>query len=357
MKILSVASARPNFVKLASIDHAIRALGHSSVQHVIVHTGQHYDPLFSDVFFEQLDIHVPTHNLGIHGGTRDDVIDRTKTAMVPVLQQEKPDVVLVYGDVNGAVGAARAAAELGIKLAHVEAGLRSFDKTMPEELNRREVDRLAQMLFCTEESGRRHLEQEGITGKIYLVGNTMIDTMVRMLPQLEHATLPDNLPAAFAVATLHRPSNVDDADALRFVLEFLAEVSTKCPIVVPVHHRLRASIDRFGCSDLLPATVTLLEPQPYISFLRLMHDARFLLTDSGGIQEEAVLLRKRCFTLRRNTERPITITVGSNILIDPSLERDRTVVLEFAADPRDVGVDIPPFWDGKAGERIVGLLR
>lgn len=357
MKILSVASARPNFVKLASIDHAVRVVNHPSLQHVIVHTGQHYDPLFSDVFFEQLDIRLPTHNLGIHGGTRDEVIDRTTAAMIPILQTEKPDIVLVYGDVNGAVGAARAAHELGIRLAHVEAGLRSFDHSMPEELNRIEVDRLAQILFCTEDSGLRHLEKEGSMGKAYLVGNTMIDTMLRMLPQVEQAVLPASLPPAFAVATLHRPSNVDDADALRFVLEFIAEVSTKCPIVLPVHHRLRASIDRFSFSNLLPTTVMLLEPQPYISFLRLMHDAQFLLTDSGGIQEEAVLLRKRCFTLRRNTERPVTVTVGSNILIDPSLKHDRNVVMEFAADPRDVGVDIPPFWDGKAGERIVSILR
>jgi len=357
MKFLSVASARPNFVKLASVDHAVRAVNHPSLEHVIVHTGQHYDPLFSDVFFEQLEISMPAHNLGVHGGTRDEVIERTEAAMIPVLEAERPDVVIVYGDVNGAVGAARAAKKLGIRLAHVEAGLRSFDSTMPEELNRVEVDGLSALLFCSEESGVRQLAQEGAAGVVHFVGNTMIDTLLRMLPRVDNAALPPGLPEAYAVATLHRPSNVDDADALKSVLYFVAEVSAKCPVVLPVHHRLRASMDRFNLSDILPKTVLLVEPQPYLPFLRLMRGSQFLLTDSGGIQEEAVLLRKRCFTLRRNTERPVTIAVGSNLLVDPAIARDRAVVLEFADAPGDVGVDIPPFWDGRAGERIVSILR
>ncbi len=357
MKLLSVASARPNFVKLAAVDHAIRRLKDPSVEHRIVHTGQHYDPLFSDVFFSQLDISLPAVNLEVHGGTRDEAIDRTMRAMLPVLEYEKPDVVLVYGDVNGAVGAARACAKLGIRLAHVEAGLRSFDKTMPEELNRIEVDQLADVLFCTEQSGLTHLEHEGAEGERYLVGNTMIDTLLRMLPFVEEADVPPGLPDVYAVATLHRPSNVDDPDALRAVLDFLSEVSKKCPVVLPIHHRLKASLDRFNLSEILPPSILLLPPQPYVPFLRLMRDSVFLLTDSGGIQEEAVLLRKRCFTLRRNTERPVTIEVGSNILIDPAIERDRRAVLEFAEAPGDVGVDIPPFWDGRTGERIVEILR
>ncbi len=357
MKILSVASARPNFVKLAAIDHAVRAANDPTLEHVIVHTGQHYDPLFSDVFFEQLDIRLPAHNLGVHGGTREEAIERTHAAMVPVLEAEKPDVVLVYGDVNGAVGAARAAKQLGIRLAHVEAGLRSFDNTMPEELNRVEVDGVADVLFCSEESGVRHLVQEGAKGAVHFVGNTMIDTLIRMLPRVGDAPLPPGLPESYAVATLHRPSNVDDADALKAVLGFIAEVSAKCPVVLPVHHRLKAALEKSNLEEILPKTVLLVEPQPYVSFLRLMSDARFLLTDSGGIQEEAVLLRKRCFTLRRNTERPATIAVGSNLLVDPALPRDRVAVLEFAEAPGDVGVDIPQLWDGRAGERIVGILR
>ncbi len=357
MKLLSVASARPNFVKLAAIDHACRLPQFSDVEHVIVHTGQHYDPLFSDVFFEQLDIRLPTVNLGIHGGTREEVIDRTTEALVPVLEAERPDVVLAYGDVNGVVAAARAAKKVGIRIAHIEAGLRSFDGTMPEELNRVEVDRMADILFCTEQSGMEHLDGEGISGECFLVGNTMIDTLVRMLPKLRDAVLPPGLPSRFAIATLHRPSNVDDAETLRSVLSFVAEVSAKCPVLLPAHHRLKASLERFNLEEILPPSVLLLEPQPYVSFLRLASDSAFIVTDSGGIQEEAVLLKKRCFTLRRNTERPVTIICGSNVLIDPAMPADRETVLAFAADPVQPNITTPDFWDGKTGERIVAVLR
>lgn len=357
MKILSVASARPNFVKLAAVDHAVRAVGHPSIEHVIVHTGQHYDPLFSDVFFEELDISVPAVNLGVHGGDREETIVKTQRALITVLKDLKPDVVLVYGDVNGAVGAARAAVELGIALAHVEAGLRSFDASMPEELNRVEIDRLAQVLFCTEESAVRHLEQEGVAGESHFVGNTMIDTLLRMMPAIRDLQLPAHMQQPFGVVTLHRPSNVDDPATLKKNLEFLGEVSERCPLVLPAHHRLRAMLDKHGLQRSVPKGLSLIDAQPYMPFLRLVMASAFILTDSGGIQEEAVLLRKRCFTLRRNTERPVTIAVGSNILVDPSVDRDRGAVLAFAEEPGEVGVDIPPLWDGRAGERIVSILR
>lgn len=357
MKLLSVASARPNFVKLAAVDYACTLPSFADVHHVVVHTGQHYDPLFSDVFFEQLQITPPTHNLGIHGGTREEVIDRTAQALIPVLEHERPEAVLVYGDVNGAVGAARAAKRLGIRLAHVEAGLRSFDTTMPEEHNRIEVDASADVLFCSEESGIRHLEQEGAKGEVHFVGNTMIDTLLRMLPVITEQHLPAGIPSQFAIATLHRPSNVDDPIMLAKNLDFLGEVADRCPVVLPVHHRLRAMLDKHGLEKRVPKGLRLIEAQPYMSFLRLVMSSAFILTDSGGIQEEAVLLRKRCFTLRRNTERPVTIAVGSNILVDPVVERDRRAVLEFAQSPGDVGVDIPQFWDGHAGERIVSILK
>lgn len=358
MKILSVASARPNFVKLASIDHAVRALNDPSVEHVIVHTGQHYDPVLSDVFFEQLDIQQPAVNVGVNGGTREEMIERTAAAMRPVLEAEKPDVVLVYGDVNGAVGAARACREQGVRLAHVEAGLRSFDSTMPEELNRIEIDRFADILLCTEESAVTNLREVGATaGEVHLVGNTMIDTLLRMLPRLDDVQLPSGLPSRYAVATIHRPSNVDDADALKAVVDFIGEVSGRCPILLPAHHRLQAALDRYNLSEILPASVLLLPPQPYLPFLKLMQGADFLLTDSGGIQEEAVLLHKRCFTLRRNTERPVTIDCGSNVLIDPSREADRTAVLQCAEQPSAPSISTPPLWDCHAGERIVEIVR
>ncbi len=356
MKLLSVASARPNFVKLAAVDHAVKE--HGGIEHVIVHTGQHYDPLLSDVFFKELDITQPAHNLGIHGGDRMEVIDRTKEALIPVLEKEKPDCVLVYGDVNGALGAAQAANQIGITLAHVEAGLRSGDMDMPEEHNRIAIDEMAHFLFCTEKSGIDHLKEEGISGEPYLVGNTMIDTLIRMTPSIHKAELPKNLPSTFGVVTLHRPSNVDDAGTLRGVIEFLNEVALHLPLVLPVHHRLAHNLDAFDLRRLVSSHITLLDAQPYLSFLRMVQNSACILTDSGGIQEEAVLFKKRCFTLRRNTERPSTIEAGSNTLVDPEEPTDRAMVLEFAKNPQHKAeITTPEFWDGKAGMRIVEFLN
>ena len=357
MKLLSVASARPNFVKLAAVDHAVRS--HGGVDHVIVHTGQHYDPLLSDIFFTQLSISQPAHNLGIHGGDRQEVVERTKEALIPVLTQEKPDCVLVYGDVNGALGAAQAAHELGIKLAHVEAGLRSGDLEMPEENNRIAIDQLADFLFCTEKSGMENLEKEGRPGKAFLVGNTMIDTLIRMGPLIAKQELPAGLPKQFGVITLHRPSNVDDAGTLRSVIEFLNEVASYTDLVLPVHHRLKNSLDKFDLRRLVSPAIHLIDAQGYLPFLKMLRDCSFILTDSGGIQEEAVLMQKRCFTLRRNTERPATLESGSNVLINPAIPGDRAYVLGFAQSTRMSLpiVAIPEFWDGKAGERILEVLK
>ncbi len=355
MKLLSVASARPNFVKLAAIDHACRLGAFSDVEHVIVHTGQHYDPVLSDVFFEELKITQPAHNLGVHGGSREEVIERTYQAILPVLKEEKPDIVLVYGDVNGAVGAARAAKELGMKLAHVEAGLRSGDLEMPEEHNRIEIDKLADVLFCSEKSGVDHLESEKVSGKIYLAGNTMIDTLERMMPEIKKKELgiAAKKYGRFAIATLHRPSNVDNRESLELCMNFLKEIFEHIPVILSAHPRLINALNRFD----IPQPFVLHGPMEYLNFLRHTLESSFILTDSGGIQEEAVLLRKRCFTLRRNTERPVTIEVGSNVLIDPSNEAERATVLAFAEHPVTPAIKTPPLWDGKAGERIVDLLR
>ena len=352
MKIISFASARPNFVKLAAVHHALAAV--PTCEHIIVHTGQHYDPLFSDIFFEQLKIPAPKYNLGIHGGSREDVIRQTELAAAPILKEEHPDAVLVYGDVNGAVGGAGAAAALGITLGHVEAGLRSFDLDMPEEHNRIAIDKLSNLLFCTEQSGLDHITAEGQTGERFLVGNTMIDTLLRMLPSVDDAELPAGLPDRFALATLHRPSNVDTPDMLRANIAFFAEIAANLPIVLPAHHRLKASMERFGIRA--PEGLFLCEPMAYLTFLRCAREAAFLLTDSGGIQEETVLLRKRCFTLRKNTERPVTISCGSNVLIDIEKAADRERVLAEAQNPHDPDVTIPPLWDGHAGERIAKIL-
>lgn len=355
MKVLSSASARPNFVKLAAVHHAFSA--YPDLSHVIVHTGQHYDPLFSDIFFEQLNIALPTHNLGVKGGgTREEVIQATADAFAPVLEAEKPDVVLVYGDVNGAVGAARAAKKAGIRIGHIEAGLRSFDTDMPEELNRIEIDRLSDDLFVSEQSGLTNLRHEGIQGKAHFVGNTMIDTLIRMQPTITESALPFDPPEQYCIATLHRPSNVDSEETLRNVLGFLAMVTRKCPVVFPLHLRTKATIEKFGLEDML-RNMRVIEPLGYTQFLKLLSGSSFILTDSGGIQEEAAFLQKRCFTLRRNTERPSTVKSGSNVLLNPDKEADRHLVLDFAASPSAMNIVVPEKWDGKAGSRILGILH
>ncbi len=356
MKVLSSASARPNFVKLAALHHALRA--HDGIEHVIVHTGQHYDPLFSDIFFSELSIPTPSYNLGIKtSSSREETIRLTAEAMTPVLEKEKPDIVLVYGDVNGALGAARSAHALGLSVCHVEAGLRSGDLSMPEERNRIEIDEIADDLFVTEISGQRHLLTEGVRGHVHFVGNTMIDTLVRMMPSIEKAVLPITLPPAFAVATFHRPSNVDTKEALTALLTFLSEVAEHIPVIFPLHRRTQAMMESFGLRSSLSPNILIVEPLGYIEFLSLVQRSAFILTDSGGIQEEATFLEKRCFTLRRNTERPSTIDSGSNVLIDPEHADERASVIAFAKHPSGVSVTIPPLWDGKAGERIVDVLQ
>lgn len=353
MTILSSTSARPNFVKLAAVHHAL--MKKSGVKHIIVHTGQHYDPLLSDIFFKELHIPEPDENLGIKGSdNRETVIQMTADAMKPVLKLARPDIVLVYGDVNGAVGAARAAADLGIRIGHIEAGLRSFDEAMPEELNRIEIDQLADDLFITEKSAQENIRKEKLKGRVHFVGNTMIDTLIRMRPSIDAVRLPFDLSKRYAVATLHRPSNVDSKEALERNIAFLSEVSEKCSLILPLHRRTQAALAAHGLT--LGASIQSIEPLGYLEFLRLVSPAEFILTDSGGIQEEAAFLQKRCFTLRRNTERPATVVSGSNVLIDPENESDRKKVLDFAAKPSKISVKIPEKWDGRAGERIAEVL-
>lgn len=355
MRIVSVVAARPNFVKLAAVHHDLERHA-PKLEHVIVHTGQHYDPLLFDVFFEQLAIPMPSVNLGIHGEDRGEVIARTEAALIPHLQELRPGVVLVYGDVNGALGAARAAKRNGVCLGHVEAGLRSFDLTMPEERNRIGIDEMADRLFVSEESGMENLANEKVPGEAHLVGNTMIDTLLRMMPLIEREPLPSTLKKPFGVVTLHRPSNVDTPDILANVLRFLGEVAKRCPLVLPAHHRLTLRLKECGLESEVPKGLSLIDPLGYVPFLNLMKHAAFVLTDSGGIQEEAVFLQKKCFTLRRNTERPVTVESGSNTIVDPAVPEDREEVLSFAVDPVTPSITIPPLWDGRAGQRIIEII-
>ena len=364
VRLLSIASARPNFVKLAAVHHAFAAHAPKDWEHIIVHTGQHYDPLLSDVFFKELAIPEPHENLAVKGGvSNEETVAKTKEAMFPILRKHQPNLVLVYGDVSGALGGAEAAHELGIPVAHIEAGLRSFDEAMPEERNRRAIDHIAQLLFVTEQSGMDNLQKEKMAGEIHFVGNTMIDTLVRMSTLIKDQHLPSHLPKKFGVVTLHRPSNVDRREDLKRNIAFLNEVAGIRPLVFPIHPRTR---DRLYQRDegliTTPPIAThhalfLIQPLGYLPFLRLMLEADFILTDSGGMQEEAAFLKKKCFTLRKNTERPSTVETGCNVLIDLQKAGDRVQVLSYAADPKPVQAALPSLWDGRAGERIMGILN
>jgi UDP-N-acetylglucosamine 2-epimerase (non-hydrolysing) len=351
MHILHVVGARPNFMKAAPVLHALRR--RPGVRQTLVHTGQHYDRNLSDVFFSQLEIPVPDVNLGVGSGTHARQTADIMSGFEPVLVERKPDMVLVYGDVNSTLAAALVCSKLLIPVAHVEAGLRSFDRTMPEEINRIVTDRLADVLFTPSEDGDENLLREGVAPeKIHRVGNVMIDSLVRLLPAAMQC--PRNgLPDRFALVTLHRPSNVDDSEILKSILESLLTVNEQLEIVFPVHPRTRTRIAQFGISiDKLH----LLEPIPYIEFLALQRRATVVITDSGGIQEETTYLQVPCLTVRNNTERPITVTIGTNTLVG---QDSRKLAFELSAilEGRAKRGSVPPLWDGQAGDRIADVLQ
>jgi UDP-N-acetylglucosamine 2-epimerase (non-hydrolysing) len=351
MHILHVVGARPNFMKAAPVLHALQ--GRTGVRQTLVHTGQHYDKNLSDVFFSQLEIPAPDFNLGVGSGTHARQTADIMAGFEPVLLERKPDMVLVYGDVNSTVAAALVCAKLLIPVAHVEAGLRSFDRTMPEEVNRIVTDRLADVLFTPSADGDENLLREGVSPKkIHRVGNVMIDSLVRLLPAAIRCPA-NGLPERFALVTLHRPSNVDDAETLKSILESLLSVNEQLDIVFPVHPRTRARIAQFGINI---HKLHLLEPAPYIEFLALQRRAKVVITDSGGIQEETTYLQVPCLTVRSNTERPITVTMGSNILVGQD-SRKLAVELSAILEGRAKRGSVPPLWDGRTGERIADVLQ
>ena len=351
MHILHVVGARPNFMKAAPVLHALRT--RPGMRQTLVHTGQHYDKNLSDVFFSQLEIPPPDVNLGVGSGTHARQTADIMGGFEPVLLERKPDMVLVYGDVNSTVAAALVCAKLLVPVAHVEAGLRSFDRTMPEEVNRIVTDRLADVLFTPSEDGDENLLREGVSPKnIHRVGNVMIDSLVRLLPVALQSSM-NGLPDRFALVTLHRPSNVDDPEALKRILDSLFAASEQLHVVFPVHPRTRARISQFGIST---EKLHLLEPLPYIEFLALQKRATAVITDSGGIQEETTYLQVPCLTLRSNTERPITVTLGTNTLVGQDSER-LAVELSAILEGRAKRGSIPPLWDGRAGERIADVLQ
>lgn len=323
------------------------------VRQILVHTGQHYDQNMSDVFFRELQIPDPDFNLAVGSGTHAAQTGQIMMRFEPVLEEARPDLVLVYGDVNSTIAAALVCSKMGVAVGHVEAGLRSFDRRMPEEINRVLTDQIAGLLFTPSRDGDQNLLREGIPAeRIHFVGNVMIDTLVRLLPQAA-ASLTRELPARYALVTLHRPSNVDDASALQGILATLAEISRDLPIIFPVHPRTRQKIAQLQFEP--SANLQIWEPQSYLQFLGLQQRATVVITDSGGIQEETTFLGVPCLTLRESTERPVTVTLGTNLVLAHDLGRLRQEVSAILQGRRKQG-SIPPLWDGKAAERIAGVI-
>lgn len=368
MKILSVVGARPNFVKIAPLLREMRR--HPEIASSLVHTGQHYDGPMSDQFFRDLEITPPQVNLGVGSGSHAVQTAEVMRRLEPVLQAQHPDLVLVVGDVNSTLAAALTAVKVGIPVAHVEAGLRSGDRSMPEEINRLLTDAIADVLFVTEESGRENLLREGIArDKIAFVGNVMIDALELFRKHWERSTIFNTLGLLarepYAVVTLHRPSNVDDPATLARFLRAFGDLSQRLPVIFPVHPRVRARLTGDGQTvksreSLPPAGgergIFFLDPLGYLDFIALLSQARLALTDSGGVQEETTVLGVPCLTIRDSTERPITVTHGTNRVIGGNPDRVLAEALQTLADP-PVRQERPPLWDGQAARRIVSVLR
>ncbi len=356
LNIVHVVGARPNFMKVAPVMRALS--GKENVTQALVHTGQHYDANMSEVFFRQLGLPEPDVNLGVGSASHAVQTAQIMMRFEQVVLGRRPDLVLVYGDINSTVAAALVCAKLGIRVGHVEAGLRSFDRTMPEEINRLLTDQIADWLFTPSADGNQNLQREGVpAAKIHFVGNVMIDTLVRLLPAAEQRDVLSRfgLPASgYGLATLHRPSNVDDPAMLMKIMETLQAISRDVPLIFPIHPRTRQRLA--DAQYALHATqLQLVDPLGYLDFLALQRHARLVITDSGGIQEETTYLGVPCLTVRENTERPVTVTVGTNILVGQDMSHLKREVHRILDGDHKQG-QLPPFWDGKAGERIAAIL-
>lgn len=360
MKIMTVAGARPNFMKVAPLITAMRA--YPDIVSLLVHTGQHYDDNMSRQFFEDLEL--PKPDLDLEVGSASHAVQTAKIMMAfeEAAIRHRPDLVIVVGDVNSTIACALATVKLHIPVAHVEAGLRSFDRTMPEEINRVLTDALADELFVSERSGVENLLKEGIPeAKIHFVGNVMIDTLLANKAKAERSSILQELdiqPRTYALLTLHRPSNVDDDATLAGIVKALTELRTMLPVIFPIHPRTRKHLESAGFAQTLSAlpNVRLLDPLGYLDFLKLLAEARLVLTDSGGIQEETTILNVPCLTLRENTERPVTVRQGTNTIVgmNPAniLEVSRQVLSSPIKPARQ-----PELWDGQAAQRIIAMLH
>jgi len=361
LRVLNVVGARPNFMKVAPIVEAMKRRA-SAFTPRVVHTGQHYDAQMSDAFFRDLGLPEPDVYLGVGSGSHAAQTAAVMKSFEPVVMEEKPDWVLVVGDVNSTLACALVCSKLLIKVAHVEAGLRSRDRTMPEEINRLLTDQIADLLLTPSRDADENLLAEGIPEhRIRFVGNVMIDSLFSQLKRAEASTVREDLGLTgkdYAALTLHRPSNVDDAVTFKRILAALEEISQRLPIIFPVHPRTRARIAEFGFADLIERVpnLRLIEPLGYLDFLRLYSGARLVLTDSGGIQEETTALGIPCLTLRENTERPITVEMGTNIIVGTETERITRAAFNVLAAPRDKQARIPPLWDGHTADRILDAL-
>jgi UDP-N-acetylglucosamine 2-epimerase (non-hydrolysing) len=359
-KIMCVVGARPNFMKMAPLMAAFRG-GTDPFDTTLVHTGQHYDAGMSDIFFRQLGMPAPDVQLGIGPGTQGAQTGRMMAALETVVNERRPELVVVVGDVNSTLAAALVAAKAGVPVAHVEAGLRSFDRRMPEEINRIVTDALATYLFATEEDGVANLRREGIEDdRIFLVGNVMIDTLRALLPQIRERRMAAEMglaPGGYGVVTLHRPSNVDDEGMLERWVSVLERIGSDLPLVFPAHPRTAARLASAGLDRRLAGSgVKVVEPLPYVEFISLVADSRLVLTDSGGIQEETTVLGVPCLTLRDSTERPVTVRLGTNKLVGVEPEAAIAAAEGVLSGP-PASHSVPPLWDGRAAERIAQILR
>ena len=357
-KIISVVGARPNFMKVAPIHKAFKKY-EDKITHLICHTGQHYDEKMSKVFFEDLELPQPDFYLGVGSGSHAEQTANVMVEFEKILIEEKPDMVLVVGDVNSTIACSLTAKKLHIDVVHVEAGLRSFDMKMPEEVNRILTDRISDYLFVTEKSGIENLKNEGVSDdKVFFVGNVMIDSLIYYQPKVDQSNILKNfnlLPFNFCLVTLHRPSNVDTKESLEKLVRFLNTLSEQRKVVFPIHPRTKNNLSKFNLLEALSNNIVLTDPIGYVDFQALTKNAELVVTDSGGIQEETTYLGVQCITLRTSTERPSTVDIGTNQLIGLDLEKAEVACLSVLGGKKKEGA-IPELWDGKAAERIVEIL-
>jgi UDP-N-acetylglucosamine 2-epimerase (non-hydrolysing) len=358
-KILICVGTRPNLIKVTRFEEVLKEYG---FEYLLLHTGQHYDYQMSQVFFDELQLKKPDVFLGIKGETQSVVIANIITEMEKVIETHHPDLVLVPGDVNSSMACAITANRLGIPLGHIESGLRSFDRGMPEEINRKLIDELSDLFFVTEESGINNLKNEQkLNNNAFMVGNTMIDTLVKFTPNIDKETKLASLglsPKGYALVTFHRPANVDNKESLQKIVELLQTLSKQKKVLFPIHPRTKSRLGSFDLFENIRnnKNIILTGPQSYFSCMGLVKIAQFVLTDSGGIQEETTFLKVPCLTIRPNTERPVTCEIGTNTLIDLNVELIIENISKIISGTYKQG-KIPPLWDGFATERIVEKIN